>query len=217
MGETPVIRLFRAEKVPPPRGEALNPDIFKVNTQIDIEIGCGNGLFAMNYAEQYPDRTVIAIEKTSTRFRHFRNRLKMSLKPLPNLFPIHADGVSWVTHRVPEESVDQYFIFYPNPYPKKKQANLRWTNMPFLGRLLSTLKTGGKITFRTNIESYAVETRTNLEKIWGLEITHFHRRTDRTHPLYRPVTQFELKYFERGETCFEVGALKPFLTDLKRL
>ena len=40
--------------------------------------------------------------------------------------------------------LNRIFLLYPNPYPKTKQAHLRWINRPFMPFLLDLFKKRGK-------------------------------------------------------------------------
>ena len=147
------MREFDPRCVPQPRSEVLFPD---VAGPIDLEIGCGAGYHPILYAKREPERTLVAIERTQTRFARFEGRL-VGHPELTNIVPVNADAVRWVTHRVPEQAVERIFLLYPNPYPKKGQANKRWHFMPFMGRLLGALASGGSLALSTNMEFYAEE------------------------------------------------------------
>lgn len=135
------VRPFHTEKILPPRNGA--PFEWPVGKALDIEVGCGVGLHPIRRALERPERVLVAIEHTRSRFERFARRVSNHRKPeklgnqgLSNLVPVHADAVAWITHFVPARSVERYFFLYPNPYPK------RWHSMPFFGRVLETLKEG---------------------------------------------------------------------------
>jgi tRNA G46 methylase TrmB len=159
----------------------------------DLEIGAGQGLHAVAYCKAHPDRTLIAIERTHGRFHALAQR-HQNHPDLHNLIVVHADAVSVATRLLRPDSLARIFLLYPNPYPKTKQANQRWHNMPFMGFLLERLKAGGELTLATNIPEYAEEARTRFTEIWGLSlIGDVAPREGRTH--------FERKYLARGEAC----------------
>ena len=166
---------------------------------LDLEIGAGGGLHAVRYCQQNPTRTLLAVEKTHTRFAKLENR-KLGHPELRNLHTIHADAVAFVCHYLPTASLERIFLLYPNPYPKPKQANLRWHNRPFLGQLLKTLKPGGRLTLATNIQSYADEAAARMVDTWKLDLQEF-RKVD---PAAVPRTHFEKKYLARNETCWNL-------------
>ena len=87
--------------------------------RLDVEVGCGVGYHPIRYARANPDRFLIAIEHTHTRFEKFERRLAHHEK-LQNLLAVHADAVEWITHSLPEESVDRYYFLIPQSLAKKR-------------------------------------------------------------------------------------------------
>ncbi len=199
------VRAFRAEHIPAPSdivtkiaGLRLAQAIAR-GRPIDLEIGCGVGWHPIRYAQENPDRTLVAIEKTSEKYEKFGERLKRHPE-LTNLIAVHADAVAWVTHFAPAGTFDRIFLLYPNP--NRKNASARWIRMPFFGRLLETLKPGGKIEFRTNLPEYADEVRRVGVEGWGLKLRDERRLDPREVDVSAMRTHFEQKYLARGETCF---------------
>lgn len=200
----PTARVFRPERVPAPKSEAARAAAEDLRRRIldgetlDLEIGCGVGWHPILYARENPDRVLIAIERTAEKFAKFRERLARN-PALPNLIPVHADAVAWITHSVPDGACERIFLLYPNPNPKNPQA--RWIRMPFFGHLLRKLRPGGQIEFRTNIPGYADEIGRAAGN-WEMTVAEARRftRAD-VHP-EDARTHFERKYLARGETCF---------------
>lgn len=174
---------------------------------LDLEIGCGVGFHPIRYARRNPDRFVVAIEHTRARYESFARRVA-NHPAMPNLLPVHADAVAWVTHSLPARSVERLFLLYPNPYPKAADRNKRWHAMPFMGRLIEALKPGGTIELATNVESYFTEARDYLTESWGLALVHSHAFDRDTAPEGAPRTHFEKKYLERGERCYNLLVMK---------
>lgn len=191
------MRLYEAYKMPVPpdfRPLPTNPD-----RPLDVEIGCGVGFHPLRYAERNPDRQLVAFERTTEKFEKFMGRVR-NHPELPNLFPVHGDAIPWITHGFAPESVDRYFVLYPNPYPKESQRNLRFHLMPFFSRLRDTLKRGGSITIATNEEFYALEAKHVMREQWGMKLIDC-----RELPFdFVPRTHFEKKYLLRGERCWNM-------------
>jgi tRNA G46 methylase TrmB len=166
---------------------------------LDVEIGCGVGLHPIQYAKAHPDRYLVAIEQTREKFEKFQHRFENH--DLPNLFPVHANTISWVSHCLQDQGVDNFFFFYPNPNPKGKDFNKRWHAMPFMEKVIDCLKPNGHLHLATNIENYAVEARRNFEQVWHLETMRFERIQAGD---IVPRTHFEKKYLARGQTCFDM-------------
>ncbi len=202
------IRSFESLKMPVPpdfRALPLDPAM-----PLDVEIGCGVGYHPLKYAQKNPGRQLVAFERTTEKFEKFAGRLK-NHPELPNLFPVHGDAIPWITHGFLPESVDRYFLLYPNPYPKEAQKNQRFHFMPFFSRLKDTLKRGGSITLATNEESYMLEAKQVLREQWGMKLIDC-----RELPLdFTPRTHFEKKYLLRGDRCWNLVWTKgdSFLSD----
>ncbi|MGZ3651744.1 MAG: SAM-dependent methyltransferase [Bdellovibrionota bacterium] len=190
-------RFFEPSKVPVP------PDFFRLpldpSRPVDVEIGCGVGFHPLRYARENPERQLVAFEKTSDKFAKFLGRLK-NHDALPNLIPVHGDAVAWISHAFAPESVDRYFLLYPNPYPKESQRNLRFHAMPFFSYLRATLKKGGTITMATNEDFLVREACTVMRESWGLKLVECRELARNA----TPRTHFEKKYLERGERCWNL-------------
>jgi tRNA (guanine-N7-)-methyltransferase len=202
--EKQTMRSFNSQLIPPPRaGTASWPNL---TNPIDLELGAGAGLHAIRYAQAHPDRFLVAIERTAKSLR-LLSRAKHH-PDVQNLLAIRADAIHWINHEVPEGSIDNCFILYPNPYPKPKQRNLRWHNMPFMGFLISRLKPQGQIIMATNKEDYASEAAEVMVHHWGLTLIEHRRLTIAD----QPRTHFEKKYLNRNEPCWNQIFSRPVST-----
>ena len=189
------MRTFQDDKLPFPT-EIVPKEVFDVHSHIDLEIGAGTGDFAIQYAQNHPERYLIAIERTTNKFTKFKNKLA----DVQNLLALHADARSVVVHCIPPDSLERIFLLYPNPYPKKKQSNQRWHNMPFFDFLLTRLKSQGELLMATNIEDYFMDYKSALPQKSGLEIIEAQAISSETVPR----TAFEKKYLLRDEKCWNV-------------
>jgi len=204
----PKVRLFKPERVPR-TSHAVRFPIVQPGQRIEIEIGCGVGFHPISFAQQNPKTCFIALEHTKVRFEKFQRRLQnhRSLHPeaLKNLLTLQANAVSWITHEVPDASIDRYWILYPNPYPKKEHLNRRWHAMPFASKIISTLKSGGELVLATNETFYAEEAVSFWAGFWKLGLTS---KTIVTPELlktgYKPMTHFEKKYLQADQTCYQL-------------
>ncbi|WP_019673020.1 class I SAM-dependent methyltransferase [Psychrobacter lutiphocae] len=195
-----------------------------------VEIGAGKGRHAILYAASHPQHDVIAIERTLNKFAAFESLVKAASSDpqasdfnneskklrqlnlnnalgsdkqlnLDNLLPVHADAIPYCVYALPAQSVDAFYLLYPNPEPKN--SNQQWLNMPFFEFLLSRLKPEGKVILASNIEEYIDNAYQQAIDTWQLDTQRIQVATDsqRTH--------FEIKYLARGETCWELNLTKP--------
>jgi len=191
------VRSFDSSRVPPPPF-CLNWNSFPQNKKWALEIGAGTGEFARGFCKRNPDWFLLSLERTSNKSQKY---FEGSPQQDSNLYFLRADGINVFAHEKPRPLFDKIFLLYPNPYPKKKQSNLRWHNMPFFQTLLEFLKPQGQIEFRTNLEWYAEECKGTLKENFP-DLTLFQDNL-LTEPLMAQ-TAFERKYLERGEQCHQL-------------
>lgn len=170
---------------------------------LDIEVGCGVGLHPIRYATENPDRYLVAIEHTRMKFEKFAGRLEHHA-PFANLHAVHADAVEWITHFVPKASVDRYFFLYPNPWPRPRDERRRWYAMPFMEKVIETMKPGATLELATNEPFYAEGAREFLTQEWGLKLISDAELRANELGAFKPRTHFERKYLARGQVCFNL-------------
>jgi tRNA (guanine-N7-)-methyltransferase len=168
-----------------------------------VEVGCGVGEWVCYEAARHPATHYLAIEKTQTRSGPLQQRAARSR--LTNLTAIRADAVLFLDQLCPPASVDAFYFFYPNPWPKKVHAQRRLLIGPSMWVFNRCLKPGGQIYLATNVDHYAQEAAENLQQAWGYAISRHARITS----LATPRTAFERKYLTRGETLYELNLKKP--------
>lgn len=190
----PNIRLFQPHYLNPPR----NFQPIK-NKTICLEIGAGKGKHACLFAAQYPEKQLIAIERTTEKFQAMYKSYQES--GLENLQPIHADALPWIVHALYPAQVAELYILYPNPEPHN--ATQRWLNMPFFEYLLSRVQAGGQVILASNIADYITEAKQQLQTVWQLpyQLQRIAQDSARTH--------FEVKYLQRGELCQQLIITRP--------
>jgi tRNA G46 methylase TrmB len=195
------MRKFQTEQIPLPRGvEPFHLSQVPAGMPFDIEVGCGVGLHPIRYAKENPDRFLVAIEHTRMKFEKFAGRLAHHEK-FPHLLAVHADAVEWITHYVPKASVDRYFFLYPNPWPKPRDEGRRWYAMPFMEKVIETMKPGATLELATNEAFYAEGARRFLTQEWGLKLILDREIQGQE---ITPRTHFERKYLARGQVCFSL-------------
>ncbi|RYY78356.1 MAG: SAM-dependent methyltransferase [Moraxellaceae bacterium] len=188
-------RLFQPQYLQAPR----NFVVPQFEQPICLEIGAGMGRHAILFAEQHPEKTLVAIERTRAKFKVFA--VRQQDHQLAHLYPVHADAIPWVVHALLPRSVEQLFLLYPNPEPKNPAQ--RWLNMPFFEFLLSRLQNNAQITLASNVPAYLDEAANQLQQMWKLPFVRQMIAQDSAR------THFEVKYLARSEPCAELMITKP--------
>lgn len=169
-----------------------------------IEIGCGVGWHAIQFAKKNPNVNFIALERTQEKFFSFQQRLN-NHPDIKNIIPINKDAQDWLPVHVKANSVKKYFLLYPNPYPKESQANKRWHRSSLMHFMIESLIPNGEIELATNMEFYCSEAKLYFKEFWKLP---FEESLINNNKSFLPRTHFEKKYLLRGETCYNLKVFK---------
>ena len=192
-------RAFQPQQLSAPRDFAMPLVLLNSKLPLVLEIGAGKGKHALSFAQQNPDKHLIAIERTRNKFEAFAKLAGQQNSN--NLTAIHADAIAWIVHAIAPSSIDSIYILYPNP--EQHNPNQQWLNMPFFEFLLSRLRVGGEIILATNIEAYIDNAEQQAREVWCL----LHTRSQVASSSQR--THFEIKYLARQETCWQLIMRKP--------
>jgi tRNA (guanine-N7-)-methyltransferase len=109
----------------------------------EIDLGCGMGRFLLARAAKFPETNFLGIDRLLNRIRKIDQKARR--QELFNIRVFRVDGYYAATYLIPPHSVDTYYIFYPDPWPKGKHRHNRIFNAPFMDAIVRTLKPGGKI------------------------------------------------------------------------
>lgn len=126
----------------------LNPIDFRNGFEhperpFEIDIGCGKGRFLLARTRKFPETNFLGIDRLLNRIRKIDKKLVR--QGLTNGRVLRADGYYTITFLVAPQSVDTYYVFYPDPWPKGKHHHNRLFNELFMDAIARTLKPGGKI------------------------------------------------------------------------
>ena len=102
---------------------------FGVSQPVHLEIGCGKGRFAVEYARLNPDINIIAVEKDSNVIVS-ACELAQS-ENLKNLKFIKGSA-EYLERHLKENSIQRIILNFSCPFPKNKYASHRLTNYTFL-------------------------------------------------------------------------------------
>lgn len=168
-----------------------------------LEIGCGDGNHAFNFASCYSDKFLLGFERTHQKFKRAELKFnKLTIKP-HNFCLIHGNSENWLSHDFKDFHFETIFLLYPNPYPKSSQSHLRWHNSSFMQHLLGRLLIGGHLILRTNLDWYMQEAKAQYGVRNALKEIHCVKVAES-----EPITSFEIKYLARNESCFELRLQK---------
>ncbi len=121
-------------------------ELFKNNNPIRLEIGSGKGQFLIKMALKYPNINFIGLEKSSSVL--VRAIEKVGTLKLSNLYFIN-EGASNIASLFYKE-IDLIYLNFSDPWPKKRHAKRRLTNLSFLKKYDNVFKDKSIIFFKTD-------------------------------------------------------------------
>lgn len=164
--------------------------------KIDLEIGCGKGIFTASLAERNKERLIVAIE--GNRSVLLRAMEKVREKNLNNVIfiPKYINDIrEWFL----PGSIDTIYLNFSDPLPKPRTAKHRLTHRDKLSQYFTILNEDGELQFKTdNDELFDWSVREILaENLLIKEITRDLHRSELGKNNIK--TEYEMKFSGLGE------------------
>jgi len=160
-----------------------------------LEIGSGKGRFLISGATEQPDVNFIGIEKSLHYHRVIRDRVVK--RGLTNIRLINHDAFLVLRDMLPDASIDEIHIYFPDPWPRKREQKRRIIRAEALGEMRRVLVAGGSGIYVTDHRDYFEAAAPVIEQFFRCE----RRIPNADDP---PRTNYEAKYREEGREIFEV-------------
>ncbi len=184
--------------------ESLNwTEVFGTSGPVEIEIGIGKGRFLLAAAAARPDVLHLGVEWANKYLRLAEARaLKRGLR---NVRFARVDARELVHRTIPSASVSSYYVFYPDPWPKKRHQKRRFIQPETADHLARTLLSGGRLHVSTDHEEYWQSIAAVLDGQREFERLATFGANDFPIPVDQPLTNFETKYLVQGRKRFRAS------------
>ncbi|HFD0871252.1 TPA: tRNA (guanosine(46)-N7)-methyltransferase TrmB [Enterococcus faecium] len=177
-------------------------ELFENDHPIHIEIGMGKGQFITGMAKAHPEINYIGVEMQVSVVSIALD--KLIEQPLPNLKLLHVDGSS-LTEYFADSEVDQIYLNFSDPWPKKRHEKRRLTYKTFLAVDEQILRPNGEIHFKTDNQGlfeYSLASFSQygmiLKQVWlDLHQSQFEGNI---------MTEYEEKFSSKGQRIYRVEA-----------
>lgn len=126
--------------------------IYDPARELEVEVGCGRGRFLTGRAAADPDTVFLGVERMRERVNVFDR--KCARMGLENAHVVRLEALYTFHYLLPEHKIRTVYVFFPDPWPKKKHHSHRLFGPLFLNALWKRLRTGGKLEFATDHEEY---------------------------------------------------------------
>lgn len=186
------------ETTPTPAGEYVPENYFQLldlksifprGAPLAVDLGCGDGSFLVALAKQDPQRNFLGIERLGGRVRSAS--WKIARENLTNARVLRIESSYAVAHLLPPNSVSNFYLLFPDPWPKRRHQRRRIVNQEFLETIHRALALGGLFVVATDEREYFEEIQRQ-----AAEIRKFVKEPIGDANL--PVTTFEKHFLKRG-------------------
>ena len=174
-------------------------ELFGRSAPLHVDLGCGDGSFLCEMAQQFPKRNFLGIERLTKRVEKVRRKAEK----IENVRVLRADTLFAVRYLLPKNSVETFYLLFPDPWPKRRHQFRRTFTRDFLDAVADALEKHGILRVATD------------------QFDYFHQieRVSRAHRQFQvlprspddavlPVTKFEKKFRDQGAPIYRLTLRK---------
>ena len=126
--------------------------LFPKPQPLEVELGCGDASFLVEYARQNPEKNFIGVERLLGRLSKLNRKGRRA--GLTNLRGVRIESSYFLQYLLPPRSASVLHIYFPDPWPKKRHRKHRLINEPFPKLARAALAPGGMVFLRTDDTDY---------------------------------------------------------------
>lgn len=176
-------------------GKVSWPEIFGNDNPVELDIGCGRGLFLFTAAEANPETNYMGFEIDFREGRRTAKRLQK--REMANARVIGGDCRLVLSKVIETGSVDAAHVYFPDPWWKKRHRRRRIFTDEFAGWLHRIVKPNGHVHSWTDVGDYFEVISSLMEHHKGFETLPAPAERDPEHDMdYQ--TSFERKKRQAG-------------------
>ncbi len=127
-------------------------EFFDRDQPVELDIGCGRGLFLVRAGLERPDVNFLGIEIDYREGR--RAASKLQKRRMSNVRVLGGDAKEFLRRWLPPQSVRAAHVYFPDPWWKKKHKKRRLFNDDFVHLLAKVVQYGGEVHSWTDVGEY---------------------------------------------------------------
>jgi tRNA (guanine-N7-)-methyltransferase len=124
--------------------------IFGRKAALHVDVGCGDSSFLCAMAQRLPDKNFLGIERLLDRVRTSARKAAA----LENVRLLRVESSYAVRYLLPAESVERFYLLFPDPWPKRRHHRRRIVTLDFLYSIHTALEKNGSIYIATDDVDY---------------------------------------------------------------
>jgi tRNA (guanine-N7-)-methyltransferase len=127
-------------------------ELFPKPQPLEVELGCGDASFLVEFARRNPERNFIGVERLLGRIQKLDRKGRRA--GLANLRGVRIESSYFLQFLLPPHSAVALHVYFPDPWPKKKHRRHRLINENFPALARAALAPGGLVYLRTDDADY---------------------------------------------------------------
>lgn len=173
--------------------------LFGRSAPLHVDLGCGDGSFLCEIAQRFPERNFLGIERLTKRVEKVRGKVEK----IENVRVLRADTLFAIRYLLPKNSVETFYLLFPDPWPKRRHQFRRIFTRDFLDAMAAALEENGILRVATDQLDY-------FHQIELLSHAHLQFQAVPLSPddTVLPVTKFERKFRDQGAPIYRLTLRK---------
>lgn len=170
-------------------------EVFGNDHAVEVEVGCGKGMFLLAAAQANPNTNFVGIEIERAFQLYAANRL--AKRELKNIRLACADARTFFRDFVPDRSLHAIHVYFPDPWWKTRHRKRRLFTEAFAADCARALVDDGKLHVVSDVAEYFAEIEQLLARQQTLRLLPSPAPSTPRHDLDY-LTNFERKYRKEG-------------------
>ena len=179
----------------------------KPGQRLHVELGSGSGNFLRQLAGQHPQDHFVGFE---IRFKRLvRSAQKLERDGQDHVWFVKEEGERFADY-FPPESIDQFYVNFPDPWPKRRQWRKRLVSQPLLQALHSRLTPSGRFHLKTDHSGYFLHVLQVVSQMpqWRLCYFSNHLHRQAAQGSFGVITEFEQLFIQHQRPIYALSLAK---------
>ncbi|MBD5781000.1 tRNA (guanosine(46)-N7)-methyltransferase TrmB [Pelagicoccus sp. NFK12] len=126
--------------------------LFPEPADLSLEIGCGHGHWMADFAAAFPEKQCLGVDLIGDRIE--RAEKKVARAGTSNARFLRGEAFEVLDLMPDHVRLNEVFILFPDPWPKKRHWKNRLFSQKFLSELAKRCRPGVRCYFRTDHDPY---------------------------------------------------------------
>ncbi len=175
--------------------------IFHRQAKLAVEVGFGNGEFLVSLAKQKPEYDFVGFETSITSLVKIQK--KIHAESLKNIRVALVDARFALREFFKDNSIEEIYMNFPCPWPKKSHQDKRFTSQGFAETLGAVMCMGGTFQLVTDVDWYAEQMKEIFLQTGCFDLVQF-SENDRS----VVGTRYEKKWLSEGRKTYTLVVKK---------